>query len=116
MPKIAICEYGKDTQRTTGRILERLSSLATAHPLTFIRRGWTEDDDLRMRAADELAAVDVALAIIGAEWIATLRADAARSHPDLELLLNSRKPIVPVLIDGTAIPSADELPPVLVID
>jgi hypothetical protein len=113
MPKIAVCDYARDTQPITRRIIERLSSLSVAHPLTFVRLAWTLDDP-DFDAAEELSTLntfDIALVIVGADWPATLRVNAARPHFDLELLLNFQKPLILVLLDRTAMVRTDELSP-----
>jgi hypothetical protein len=67
---------------------------------------------------DEVARCDVLLALIGRSWLSA-RGDDGRRRPDnpndfvrteIATALRRNIPVIPVLVDGAAVPKAEELP------
>jgi septum formation protein len=70
------------------------------------------------RISDELKAADVVIAVIGREWFASSRSDRIRRIDDpedvlrreLSEALKAGKSVIPVLVNGAEMPSAQSLP------
>ena len=68
-----------------------------------------------------IAQSDAVLVIIGSDWLTISRPDGTRRLDDADdfvrrevsAALTSGSPVVPVLVDGATLPSAEELPPEL---
>ncbi len=107
-----------DAAGYAGRIADYLSfecpSLNVFMDVISIRPG----DDFIHTIKDSLQASGAVLALIGDRWLDAEGSTGARRLNDpqdfvrleLELALNARKNIVPVLLDGAEMPVAEELP------
>ncbi|BCX49956.1 TIR domain-containing protein [Haloferula helveola] len=75
-------------------------------------------DDFQSAISEAVGSCQVLVAIIGDEWLTTSNADGTRrlDQPDdfvrieIETALQRNIPVIPVLLDGTSMPRADELP------
>lgn len=110
-PAVFLCYQRADSPALVGRVCDRLRAAfgteRVFRDVESIPVGQTYADVIRAR----LSASDVVLVLIGPHW------DATRLHrPDdpvafeLREALRSRRPIIPVLLDGAAVPVAAELP------
>ena len=76
-------------------------------------------DDFVERISAAVGSCDVLLALIGEEWLTMTDARGRRrlDQPDdfvrveIEAALARQVRVIPILVDGAAMPSADELPP-----
>lgn len=116
-PSIFISYRREDTGPIVGRILDRL----TVH---FGKSSvFVDIEDLavgsRFREAIEqvLQRCDVVLAVIGPQWAGKKALDRTRLQDDgdvlraeIEIALRRRIVVIPVLIDDTAMPNADQIP------
>lgn len=109
----------QDSQGSTGRLADRLGQLVGDDIPVFvdidsIRPG----QDFRRVIADTLAKCDVTLVIIGPRWLSATDDKGRRRLDDptdlhrleVESALASTATTIPVLVEGAAMPSADELP------
>lgn len=117
MPKIIVSYRRSDSSATAGRIYDRL--------LTYFGEGSVFMDidaipfgtDFRTHIRSELLLSDILLAVIGPHWLGqgtdgTNRIDdeADPVRVEVETALRHGITIVPVLIDGTTMPAAGQLP------
>jgi TIR domain len=116
--KVFICYRRQDSIATAGRIHDRMArefgDSNTIMDVDSIPVG----RDFEAYLDKSVSRCDIFLAIIGLNWLTTLHA----THDDREkdgidyvvteivAALNRDIPVVPVLVDGAAMPSADELP------
>jgi formylglycine-generating enzyme required for sulfatase activity len=117
MPKIAISYRRSDSQDITGRICDRLTQrfgrAAVFRDIDNIRPGV----DFRVQIAGALQTTDVLLVVVGPKWFG--RSKGAESRIDneadpvrieVETALLRDIPVIPVLVGGTKMPTAAQLP------
>jgi hypothetical protein len=115
---IFMCYRREDTGWPAGRLYDALTErFQVFRDVESIRPG--EDFVAKINAAVE--SCDVLLALIGKEWLTitdggtSRRIDNPNDHVRLELeaALARNSGIIPILVDGARMPSADDLPPSL---
>lgn len=118
MPRIFISYRRSDTIGHTGRIYDRL--------VTEFGKGsvFMDVDDIPIgvdfaeHIAQEVSKCQVALVVIGKDWMTVTGADGSRrlDNPDdfvrieVESALKRGIPVVPVLLDGVSMPTRSQLP------
>ncbi len=116
--EIFISYRREDSAGTTGRLYDRLAK-------TFSRKKLFMDVDERMHGlnfvkvlSDKVEACAVFLAVIGPGWVSSTAKDGGRrlDNPndfvriEVASALRRNIPLIPVLVDGAAMPSAQDLP------
>ena len=116
MAKILISYRRSDTAASVGRIYDRLAAYYGKDQLFLDVDDIPKGADFRHHIAKVLSHTDVVLAIIGTRWLG-VNAEGVRLHREddpvrveIESTQASKTPLLPVLIDGAAMPLADELP------
>jgi hypothetical protein len=107
MLKIFVSGRGSDTQAVTRRIIDRIDEVGGDRMTCFWPRGGRPE---QAATRGELQAADVALIVIGAEWIAGVRAERDPGGVEASLALARNIPVIPVLIRPTDMPSSQMLP------
>lgn len=111
--------YRRDDSRdTVGRIHDHLKRAFDERRIFLDVEHQVGGEDYRVAIDRALSKADVVLAVIGPDWLVAAGRDGRHrlDHPDdmvrleLEAALKRNLRIVPVLIEGAAMPSADELP------
>ena len=108
----------RDSRDTVGRIHDHLRRAFDERRIFLDVERQVGGEDYRLVIDNALARADVVLAVIGPDWLAAAGPDGAHrlDHPDdmvrleLEAALDRKLRIVPVLIEGAAMPRGDELP------
>jgi class 3 adenylate cyclase len=103
-----------DTQQITGRIFDRLTLHygrgSVFRDIDSIRPGI----DFRDQILAAVAETDLLLAVIGPKWLgrkaSRINDEADMVRAELQTALGTCIPIIPVLIDGTKMPAAHQLP------
>jgi len=104
-----------DTTGEAGRLADSLESLLGAacvfRDADDIRAG----EDFEVALQRELADTNVAVVLIGRKWLAELASRQARPEPDfvhieIATALRLGKRVIPVLLQGAELPSAESLP------
>lgn len=109
-----------DSQGTTGRLADRLQQvLGRDAPVFYDIDSIRPGEDFADVITETLARVDVTLVMIGPQWTTLADAEGRRRLDDPgdlvrleveESLRSATTTVVPVLVDGAAMPSPDELP------
>ena len=109
-----------DSQGTTGRLADRLEvELGRTAPLFYDITSIRPGEDFKDVIEETLAQCDVTLVMIGPQWTTLADTEGRRrlDDPDdlvrLEVehsLRSSTTTVIPVLVDGATMPSADDLP------
>jgi hypothetical protein len=114
--KIVISYRRKDSQSTTRAIYERLEREFGAQAV-FMDVKIPVGIDFRKHINGVLNGSDILLAIVGPKWLGKRIFGRPRIHDEedwvrieIESAIRRRVPIVPVLVDGAAIPSKGQLP------
>lgn len=119
-PRLFISYRRSDSEASAGRLADALV-LQFGRGRVFLDSAKIEfgADFVRVVAA-EIARADVVLVLIGPHWLDAADAQGRRleRHDDpvryeLELALRTGKRVLPVLLDGAAMPAAGRLPPPL---
>ncbi|MCB1744680.1 MAG: TIR domain-containing protein, partial [Gammaproteobacteria bacterium] len=87
--------------------------LHTEFPLTFIdREGISPAEHFPMRIRDAIRGSDVMLVVIGPRWLSLLGDDTCSDYVQAEIqtALEEGLYLLPVLVEGAAMPEADQLP------
>ena len=120
MPKIVVSYRRSDSAATAGRIYDHLLNQFGAGHVFMDVDAIPFGTDFRTHIRSELLLSDILLAVIGPNWLGPTRdgwrriddeADPVRV--EVETALRHGIAIVPVLIDGTAMPGANQLPEAL---
>lgn len=117
MPRIAISYRRADSLDITGRIFDRLAlhygKESVFRDIDNIRPGI----DFRHQIADALAKTDVILVVLGPRWLGRSKGAQARidneADPvriELEIALDRKIPVVPVLVSNARMPQPAQLP------
>lgn len=115
MPSIFI-SYRRDDSSATAELLhDRLATWFARDKVFLDVQGIAPGEDWRRLLTERLAAYDVVLVVIGSAWPATLAARMASAGDDfvrweVAEALRQHKRVIPVLVDGAALPAPDELP------
>ena len=120
MPAIFLSYRRDDTKWITGRIFDRLEQhYGKGHVLMDVD-AIPVGMDFREHLHGILSQCDVLVAIIGPKWVApdvngkTRILDATDwVRIEIETALSKKIPVIPVLVDGTRMPSPGDLPPSL---
>jgi hypothetical protein len=119
MPKIALSYRRQDVPAMAGRIHDQLV-LHFGRDAVFMDIDIPFGVDFRNHLDDVLKDIDVLLAIVGPNWAGPRKTGAPRIFDEadyvrleVEAALNRKIPVVPVLIDGTPMPSSSDLPEAL---
>ncbi len=120
MPKILISYRRSDTAGVAGRIFDRLVA-RYGHESIFMDVDHIPFGiDFRDHIRDSLLAGDVLLAIVGGRWLGPRTGERTRMHDpndpvrvEIETALGQGLPLIPVLVDGAAMPTPDDLPEAL---
>jgi hypothetical protein len=122
MPNIFISYRRNDSAELTRRLHERLEHEFESGSAFYDIDSIPPGVDFRNRLIAALEQADVLLAVIGIRWLNETYADGARQgkrrldYPDdyvrieIESALSVGVPIIPVLVDGAAMPTEAELP------
>jgi hypothetical protein len=113
MAKIFISYRRGDSQAMTGRIFDRLMAHYGKEVLQH-DEALSAGVDFRTQIEDQLNQADVLLAIVGPRWLGASRSGEADDlgfvGSEIEAALRKRKPVIPIVIGNTEMPSADQLP------
>jgi hypothetical protein len=114
MARVFISYRREDSGGYAGRIYDRLVERFGERQVFMDIDTIAPGDDFADVIDATLKACDVAVAVIGRNWIPTLRQRIADSHDwvrvELEIALARGIMVVPVLVGGGRLPTADELP------
>ena len=121
MGKIFISYRRADSQFVTDRIYEHLARHFSRKSLFKDVDNIPPGVDFRTHVDQAVARSAVMLAIIGPDWLSVKDAAGKRRldnpvnsvYVELSSALRLQRPIVPVLVGGARMPTADELPPAL---
>jgi formylglycine-generating enzyme required for sulfatase activity len=123
MPKIFISYRRADSADSANRIYDRLTYAFGRENLFKDVDNLQRGDDFPEVLKEQIAQSDVVLAIIGTRWPMVQEADGKRRldnpkdwvRQEIHMALERGKDctVIPVLVDGGALPNADSLPTVL---
>ena len=121
MSKIVISYRREDSQETTGRIYDRLTSHFPPGNVFRDVDNIPPGTDFRHVLEWEVGSCDVLLAIIGHRWLKVTDANGQRRLDDLddfvrieiETALRRDIPVIPVLVSNAPMPEAQDLPPAI---
>jgi len=107
-----------DSAGYAGRIFDRLSSRLGHDAVFFDVDTIQPGRDFVEVLSERVGACDALIAIIGKQWIASADGENRRRLDDpndfvrieIEVALKRNVPVIPVLVDGAAMPRADQLP------
>ena len=119
MPKIAISYRRADSEAMTGRIFDRLIAHYGKEAIFRDIDDIPPGIDFRLHINQTLLKTQILLVIVGPQWFGVAsNGGANRIHEEsdpvrveVETALRRRVPLIPVLIDATRMPSAEQLPP-----
>ncbi len=121
MPKIFISYRRADSQTFTDRIYDRLAASFgesnVFQDVDSIRAGV----DFRKVLQQAVESCDIVLVMIGSQWAAATDQQGRKRlfnttdfvRIEVETALNSQKVVIPVIIEGAAMPSHEDIPPSL---
>jgi class 3 adenylate cyclase/predicted ATPase len=113
MPKIVVSYRRSDSVAIAGRICDRLIARYGTDSVFMDLEDVLPAADLRDRIKKSLNGGDVLLAVIGPNWLAGGGGIQTQNDPvrlEIETALEQGMEVVPVLLDGSGLPSAGELP------
>ena len=116
--KIFLSYRRDDTAGRAGRLYDVLVNRFDARNVFQDVATIEPGTDFMQRVSEALAASDVALVVIGTDWVTATQRDGRRrlDDPDdfvrreVSAALAAELPVVPVLVAGAELPAADELP------
>lgn len=120
MPRIFI-SYRKADSAASAEKIDRLLHDLYKRVNVLVNLVALPGETLEATVKKAIASCDVVLVIIGAQWLKILdsRGIPRLHNPDdlnrveVETAIKTNRMIIPVLVDGAVMPSADELPPAL---
>jgi hypothetical protein len=119
-PKIFISYRRDDSSATAGRMADRLAARFGEGSIFIDVDAIPPGTDFAQHLADEIRQCDVMFAVIGSRWLGTdakgkrrIDKEADFIRIELEAAFSIGKPVIPILLDETPLPRADELPPTL---
>jgi len=116
MPRIAISYRRQDSAAITGRIIDRLTAQYGSDSVFRDIEDIPLGVDFREHIDTMLAESNIALVIIGKRWFGTARGRKRINDPadpvrvEVETALRRRMPVIPIFVEGSGMPKADELP------
>jgi hypothetical protein len=118
MPEIFVSYRRGDAAGTAGRLFDRLARHFGANQVFRDLDSIEAGEDFEQAIREALRGAAAVLVVIGPHWLelrgedGTRRIDDARDYVrrEIELALASRALVVPVLVDGAALPAAEALP------
>jgi TIR domain len=118
MPTIAISYRRSDSSAISGRIYDRLTAHYGEHSVFIDVDNIPFGIDFRSHIRETLQRTDVLIAVIGTKWLGTNADGTSRMQQktdpvrvEIEMALERKIPILPVLVDGAKMPESTELPP-----
>jgi hypothetical protein len=119
MAEIFLSYRRQDSQSATGRLADRLDAHFGGERVFRDRDDIAAGLDFAESIRRAIASATVLLVVIGPRWLAAVGGAGRRRLDDpadfvrleIELALQADVAIVPVLVEGAAMPAADELPP-----
>jgi hypothetical protein len=118
VPFIFVSYRREDTRWVIGRLYDRLEARFGKGSVFVDVEAIPPGNDFRTHIAKVLQACKVVLVIIGPRWIGPNGHGASRIvQPDdwarieIEIAIEKHLPIIPILVDRTPMPQADDLPP-----
>jgi hypothetical protein len=120
MAEIFLSYRRQDSQSATGRLADRLEA-HFGDARVFRDHEIAAGENFVEAIRRSVESSTVVLAIVGRRWLDANDAEGRRRLDDpadfvrleIELALQARVPVVPVLVEGATMPAADELPPSL---
>src|SRR5882757_6287013 len=119
MPKIAISYRRSDSSAIAGRIADRLAARYGKESIFIDVDSVPFGTDFRKYIQDVWSEISVLIVVVGPRWLGAAEgADAVariRERTDvvrieLEMALKRDVPIIPILVDGAAMPTREQLP------
>jgi TIR domain len=117
MSKIVISYRRSDSAATAGRIYDRLIDRYGEASVFMDVDKIPFGTDFRRHIQEVLSNADILLAVVGTRWLgagadgaARIRDDADPVRVEIEAALRQGIAVIPVLVDGAAMPAAAELP------
>jgi TIR domain len=117
MPKVVISYRREDSAAIAGRISDRLKTRYGADSVYFDVENNRPGIDYRRHIYSTINKADVLLAVIGPKWLGTcpdgrlrIMEDGDLVRAEIETALRREIPVVPVLVDGAAMPKPSNLP------
>jgi len=108
--KIFISYRRGDSASTTGRIYDWLASRHSKKDIFFDIESLEYGTDFEQRIQQSIPQSKVVLAIIGPHWLDDGVGPSKWVRAELELALSKGIPIIPVKVDGSTMPSPQQLP------
>lgn len=116
--KIFISYRRADSQHLAGRLAERLKDAPGVRRIFIDVDGIDPGRNFETAIEEALRESDVCLILIGSDWIGKQEGGTARIQDEEDFVrretaaaLASGKRVIPVLIDGAAMPAKEDLPP-----
>jgi hypothetical protein len=117
MPKIGISYRRADSDAIAGRIKDRLVDHFGEHSVFMDIDSIPFGLDFREYIKQALLEHDAVIAVIGPKWLGQSKGGQLRIQDEadpvrieLEIALQRKIPVIPVLVDGAAMPTPAELP------
>ena len=117
MSKIVVSYRRSDSAATAGRIYDRLIDRFGEASVFMDVDKIPFGTDFRHHIQDVLSNCDVLLAVVGARWLGAagdgatrIKDDADPVRVEIETALRQRVAVIPLLVDGAAMPAATDLP------
>ncbi len=118
MPRKVFINYRRaDTKALAGRLADRLVAAIGHQNVFFDISAIAGGEDFEARITAAIDEAGVVLVLVGPHWTERFAATAPGDREDTDYVrleiraaLERRKRVVPVLIDGTTMPAADDLP------
>jgi hypothetical protein len=120
MPRIVISYRRADSAAISGRIFDRLTHRYGAEKIFMDIDEIPFGIDFREHIAGVLATCDAVVAVIGPRWVtggsptARIVEETDPVRIEVQAALERGVPVIPVLVEGAAMPEPSELPPPLV--
>src|SRR5689334_13161822 len=119
-PQIFISYRRDDSEAVTGRIYDRLTRQYEPERVVMDIDSMIPGFDFRDRIQELLQGCDIILAVVGTRWSGAMDDGRVRINEDsdwvrieIETGLKRGIPIIPVLVNGAAMPGASRLPETL---
>lgn len=118
MPKIVLSYRRSDSDAIAGRIRDRLVRDYGEDSVFMDIDSIPFGTDFREHIAAAIRRNDVLLAVVGPNWIGRHAEGPSRIHEELDFVrievetaMKAGIPVIPLLVNGAAMPSPEELPP-----
>jgi hypothetical protein len=117
MPKLLISYRRSDTDAMAGRIRDNLAAYYGPHSVFIDVDNIPFGKDFREHIREAFGDHDLMIAVIGNKWFGARKGGRTRIQEEtdpvrveVEMALQRKMPIVPVLVGGARMPKAEELP------